>query len=148
MIYHASIPAMDPERVASVLGELLTARVFDFHAFRRSKIVVAGDVHGTAIEVYPHSSELVAGETMVEARASGRKTSHSSTHLAMESPLHEQAILDICAREGWLARRCDRGPFQLIEVWVEGQFLIELFPPELQETYRQAMTVENWERWT
>lgn len=148
MIYHASIPAMDPERVASVLGELLSARVFDFHAFRKSKIVVVGDDHGTAIEVYPHSSELIAGDTMVAARPSGRDSSHSATHLAMSCPLSEQAILDICAREGWLARRCDRGPFELIEVWIEGQFLVELFPPELQSVYRQAMTVENWEHWT
>ncbi len=148
MIYHASIPAMDPERVASVLAELLSGKSFDFHAFRKSRIVVTGDRYGTAIEVYPHTSELIAGETMVSARPSKRGSSHSSTHLAVACPLDKESIFEICAREGWLARECDRGPFRLIEVWIEGNFLIELFPPDLQQTYLDAMTIENWDRWT
>ena len=91
MIYHASIPAMDPERVASVLAELLSGKSFDFHAFRKSRIVVTGDEHGTAIEVYPHTSELFAGETMVSARPSKRESSHSSTHLAVACPLEKDS---------------------------------------------------------
>lgn len=147
MIFHLSIPAHDPKAVAAALASLLGGRRFDFHAFRRAQIVLVGDEHGTAVEVYPHTSELVPGPEMVSARPSRRETAHSASHFAIETQLAEAKIHAICDDLGWLSRRCDRGPFELIEVWIENEFLVELLPPDLAARYRQAMTFENWETW-
>lgn len=148
MIFHLSIPARDPKHVADVLAEIWKGRAFPFHPFPGAFIVLNGDGRGTAVEVLPETTELDIGETMVEGRSNGHPSDRSSAHMAIASPLSSGQIHAIGEREDWLTRDCDRGPFQLIEMWIENRFLAEIFPPELQERYSSAMTIENWERWT
>ena len=62
MIHHFSIAARDPDHVAAVLAELIGGHPFNFSPFPGSRIVVAEDGHGTAIEVYPLGLELAPGE--------------------------------------------------------------------------------------
>ena len=63
MIFHASIPADDPERVAHVLGELLGGGYGPFHVGRHSFMARGGadDEHRTAIEVYPRDEVMMPG---------------------------------------------------------------------------------------
>lgn len=132
MIRHLSIAAGDPARVAGVLAELLGGRVRRFPPHAGSYMVVVDDGAGTAVEVYPAGTELVLGADGVEFAANPSASRYTATHAAISVPTREAEILAIAAREGWWARRVDRGPFELVELWLEGRVMIELFPPELE----------------
>jgi hypothetical protein len=147
MIFHISIPTHDPALVAATLARLVGGRDFPFHPVKGARIVVFGDEHGSAIEVYPDDVELALGDTMLEARKTKAVRERHPTHAAIATSLPEEQVLAIAAEAGWTARRCDRGPFELIEVWIEDRFLLELLPPDAQQDYRRSMTFESWERW-
>jgi hypothetical protein len=55
-------------------------------------------------------------------------------------------IIDLAERAGWPARLCSRGEglFELVEVWVEGAFLLELFDPAQQKRYEEVVTPSGW----
>ncbi len=48
----------------------------------------------------------------------------------------EEQVLAVAAREGWPAARVDNGPFEVINVWVEGTQLLEFTTPELYPAYK------------
>ena len=147
MIFHLSLPARDPGRVAAVMAELWRGEAFPFHPIPGAWIAMAGDAHGTALEVYPAETVLIAGDTALDSET-GPTPANTASHAAVETPLSEAEVHAIAEREGWLARRCDRGPFQLIELWVEGWVLVELLTAEMAADYRSSMTIENWRSWT
>ncbi len=64
--------------------------------------------------------------------------------IGVERPAAE--IVEIAARAGWPARAADRGDgfFQLVEVWVDGVFLIEFLDPDQTKIYLERVTVTNW----
>jgi hypothetical protein len=45
------------------------------------------------------------------------------------------AVEAIARREGWQCFRCNRGPFHVIEVWVENESMVEILPPEFAREY-------------
>ncbi len=49
-------------------------------------------------------------------------------------------LLAIGARAGWLTRLCERGPFALIECWIENRQLIEFATPEMAAQYLNLFT--------
>ncbi|MFN7928420.1 MAG: hypothetical protein U0Y68_10820 [Blastocatellia bacterium] len=49
-------------------------------------------------------------------------------------------MLQIGEREGWLTRICDRGPFDLIECWIENRQLLEFATPEMTAKYVGLLT--------
>ena len=52
-IHHVTIPAHDPGHVASVLAEILGARVHKLPHPAENHLVYGGDADGSAIEVWP-----------------------------------------------------------------------------------------------
>jgi hypothetical protein len=56
MIFHASIPADDPERVARVLAEIWKTHYFPF-VFPDSYVVISGNEWGNNIEVCKRGDE-------------------------------------------------------------------------------------------
>jgi hypothetical protein len=147
MIFHLSVPARDPASFAGILARLVAGRDFPFHPVDGARIVLFGDKHGSAVEVYPETVELTKGANAVQFGRIKPARSHFSTHAAIATPLSEADILAICNEVGWTARSCDRGPFELIEVWAEDRFLFEFLPPDAQQDYRRAMTFESWQGW-
>lgn len=146
MIFHLSLPARDPKRVSAVMAELWGGEAFPFHPIPGAWIAMAGDAHGTALEVYPAETVLIPGDTALESET-GAPAANTASHAAVETPLSEPEVMAIAEREGWLARRCDRGPFELIELWIEGWVLVELLTAEMATDYRRSMTIENWRSW-
>jgi len=61
MIYHASIPADDPERVARVIAELRRGTSHPFIA-PGTYIVLAHDERGTEPEIGPRGTELIPAD--------------------------------------------------------------------------------------
>ena len=54
-------------------------------------------------------------------------------------------MLAIARRNGLIAKVCDRGPFSVIEVWIDGCCLFEVLTEEMQADYLSNMTVDGWE---
>ena len=147
MLFHASIPARDPARVAAVLAEMWQGSAYPFPAFPNAYIVLAGDDRGTAVEIQPAGQALCPGEREVASARIDDGERPSETHLAIGVPCSEADLHRIATREGWHSLTCSRGEgfFRVVEIWVENRFLIEALTPEMQAEYRTFMTRENWD---
>ena len=140
MIFHASVPADDPERVARVLGELLGGGYSPFHVGRQSFMASGGadDEHRTAIEVYPRDEVMLPGigeDDMVRIDHVEDAPRYGCFHLAVGTRLSKNEIIAIGKREGWRAVHCDRGRFDLVELWIENSLMIEFLDPMMQKRY-------------
>jgi hypothetical protein len=141
MIFHASVPADEPERVARALGEVLGGSSMAFQNWPGGYVARGGpdDEHVTMIEVYPRRMPAVPGEgdEMVQVGHDESPSRHACFHLAVGTPLSKEKVLEIAAREGWRAKHLSRkGAFEVIEFWLENSIMIELLTPEMQATYR------------
>ena len=146
MLFHASISAYDPARVAAALAEMMRSEAQPFPPVPGSHIAFAGDAHGTAIEVYPAGKALVPGDAEVETTAVGDADRPTETHLALGVPLDEAELRRIDDREWWLCRVCDRGGvFHVVEIWVENRTLIEALTPAMQAEYLAFANPRSWE---
>ena len=145
-LLHVSINAREPERVAAFLARLLAGSALPFPPFPDSWIVFDGADDGTAVEVYPTTHVLTIGADQVACRVGEPAPSPSFAHLARASPRAAHEVDALAAAEGWLARRCERGPFACVEVWLENRLLVEVLDPAMRARYRSGMTVANWQR--
>ena len=142
MLFHISIDANDPQRVATVIAELWQGQVAPFPpVVDGSWVALAGDERGSLIEVYPRGTELVVAEGDADSygviRAPG---SGSATHFAMATSLDSDTVFAIAARENWPAKYRKRGDmFGVIEFWIEGWRMIEVLTPVMQAEYLDAI---------
>jgi len=151
MLFHLSIDAHNPRRVAQVLAELFgdgTATPFPPVA-GGSWLAMANDERNTTIEVYQRGTVLAAVPGDEDAIGvhdeSAASIASSAVHFAMATRLSQDAVMDIAAREGWPAKYCKRGGmFGVIEMWIEGERMAEILTEEMQAEYLAALTVENW----
>jgi hypothetical protein len=151
MINHISIAVNEPERVANVLAEIWDGMVFPFPPAPGSFFVIANDGRGTAVEVTPAGTVLVPGkglpdENDLEASTeefegqfvqSDFRPTYVATHLNINTKKSIEEIREIAKREGWRVLVCNRGEglFQLVEVWIEGTFMLEVMTPEQTARY-------------
>jgi hypothetical protein len=141
MLFHASMPADDPERVARVVAELWGGEVLPFPPFPGAFIVLSGDERRTVLDVYPRGQEHVPAEGEYAVRANPAPSPHSEVHLAIGTVLSADDALALARREGWLAQRSPRGGlFDVVELWVENKFLLELLPESEQRRYVANVT--------
>ncbi|MEM7491001.1 MAG: hypothetical protein AAF390_17935 [Pseudomonadota bacterium] len=143
-LLHASIAAAAPERVARALGRLLGGPALPFPPCPGAWIAFAAADDGSAVEVYPLDRRVTAGPDQIAFTEGPPEAGPVSTHLAIASPLSAAEILACAEAEGWPARRCARGPFDCIEVWVEDRVLVEVLDAEMLADYRSGMTAANW----
>jgi hypothetical protein len=151
MINHISIAVNDPQRVANVLAEIWDGMVFPFPPAPNSYFVIANDGRGTAVEITPAGTVLVPGEGLpdendLEASTeefeaqfvqSELKPKYVATHLNITTRKSIEEIREIANREGWRVLVCNRaeGLFQLVEVWIENTFMLEVMTPEQTARY-------------
>jgi hypothetical protein len=143
MIHHISIAVRDPLRVAEVLAEILEGQVLSAppNFPKDSRVVFPGDEHGTLIEALPYGTELRPDDCEAGMRAGVEpNSSFVATHAYISVNISAEQLLRIGAREGWLTRRCNRGPFELIELWIENRLMIEFAPPEMSAQYIGLLT--------
>ena len=144
MLYHASISAYEPARVAAALARLWGGEAHPFPPVPGAHVALAGDDRGTLIEVHPFGVEMMPGVNEVAYARGGQTPAHSTTHLAVGTDLDEAEVAAIAREEGWRALRCDRGPFEVIELWLENRILVEILTPDMQRRYVSAITLANW----
>jgi len=150
MIFHASIPADDPERVAAVIAEIWKGESFRFPPWPGGYVAMAGDDRSSTLEVYPRGHTIAPGEGDAAARmhVDPAPTRFSCFHLALATERSPEEIMAIAKREGWRAVRCSRGGyFEVIECWIENSLLVEVMTAEMQRDYRSRVNLDLW-RWT
>jgi len=151
MINHISIAAQEPERVAKFLAEIWDGLVFPFPPAPGAFLVIANDGKGTGVEVIqagtvlvpgeglPPESELDAATEEFEAKfvKSDLVPRYVATHLNINTKKSIDEIREIAKREDWRVLVCNRGEglFQLVEVWVENTFMLEVMTPEQTARY-------------
>ncbi len=143
-LLHLSIPAQDPETVSRVLATILDGTALPFPPCPGAWIAFSHRDDGTAIEVYPAEVTVVAGAETISFLPGAKRSGASATHVAIASVQSAEDVLAIGQSLGWRSRRCNRGPFECIEIWVENLILVEVLDPEMLEDYRRNMTVANW----
>jgi hypothetical protein len=135
MIHHLSIAARDPRNTAEVLAELMGGTAVPFPPNPGSFFALQLDEHGSGVEVYPAGTELqpggATGGSFVKKDARG----YGSTHFALSVATGADTVQAIAQRAGWQCFNCDRGPFHVIEVWVENETMVEILPPEYAREY-------------
>ncbi|WP_336978046.1 hypothetical protein [Altererythrobacter fulvus] len=151
MLFHLSIDARQPHHVASVLAELFGGgTVTPFPPVSEgSWLAMAGDERNTMVEVYPRGTVLE--EVQGDADAVGNYDPRAgsvpgfSTHFAMATRLSQDEVMAIAGREGWPAKyRSRAGMFGVIEMWIEGERMIEVLTQDMQDEYLASMSVSNW----
>jgi hypothetical protein len=144
MIHHISISAHNPLRVSQVLAEILQGASVPFPGYPDSYVALALDAQGTMIEVHPFGTALFPGVEAKEAshlRPHPSSSHYSANHTAISVPMKTEKIWAIAQREGWRVVQCQRGDdyFDVIELWIENQLLIELLSPEIVSKYLTFM---------
>jgi hypothetical protein len=136
MIHHLSIAARDPQHVAGVLAEMMGGTAVRFPPNPGSFFALQLDEHGSGVEVYPAGTQLEPGAA-VGAKFVKKETGrgYGPTHFALSVATDADAVEAIASREGWQCFRCNRGPFHVIEVWVENEQMVEILPPEYAREY-------------
>jgi hypothetical protein len=148
MIFHASIPADDPQRVAEVIAEIWQGEAFRFPPWPGAFVAMAGDERGSTLEVYPRAQTIAPGAGVPQPRHDPAPIRTSCFHLAIATALTPKEIFAIGEREGWQTQRCSRGGlFEVVELWLENSLLAEVLSPEMQHDYRTKVNLETW-RWT
>ena len=147
MLFHVSIEADDPRRVAHFLAEIWDGVAAPFPSVAEgSWVALAGDARSTIIEVYPRGTELTPSEQGAFGKA-GEQRRNNPTHFAMATDQDLDSVLAIAERYGWHGEHFMRGGvFGVIEIWIEGCQMIEVLTPQMQAEYTGAITVENWQR--
>lgn len=141
MLHHLSIPARDPQRAATALAELLGGDVTEFGPVPGAFIAWARDENGTAIDCLPLGTEMRPGKDGNEAQfaVAEHPSPYGATHAALSVDQSEEEIRAIADRAGWRAVRCSRGPFNVVEVWVENAVMLEFLTPEMAADYLAAV---------
>jgi hypothetical protein len=147
MIFHLSIDADDPRRVALAIAQLWGCEAYPFAPVGEgSWIAVADDGRNSAVEVYKRGVALAPGEgeATVQPRA-GAAVSYTPTHMAIATSLSETEVLALGAAEGWRAvRRSRGGAFDVIELWIENRLMVEVLTPEMQAQYLERAAPQAW----
>lgn len=147
MIFHLSIDCREPRRVAGVIAELFGSNIvvpFPPVGGGASFMALAGDARNSGVEVYPRGMGLRLVDGIDEGVGVQGEGGPSATHFAMATPLDEQQVMAIAAREGWTARVCNRGgQFDVIEFWIENDRMVEVLTAPMQAQYLNLGSVEK-----
>jgi hypothetical protein len=147
MLFHISFCARNPTRVAAALAKILGATVVKSPSppFNPGALFVCcGDDRGTMISLEPWGVEYEPGPDQMTAMPSGRATpQHNAFHGLFMAAVPKEQILEIAAQEGWPAGQVPNGPFDVINVWLEGSQLIEFTTPELYPAYQATFDREG-----
>jgi len=144
MILHASVTADDPRATAETIAVLMGGEAFPFPDFGNNAwVAMAGDTHGTLVEVLERGTEFHYAADRPVAHRQGTPARESAFHILIESPLVEAEILEMPRSRGCRAHKTKHGPLEIIEVWFEDCLLIEVATPPMVAAYRNLATISN-----
>ena len=140
-IHHSSIPALDPERVAAVLAEILGARVIPLPHPQGNLLIYAGDSDGTALEVWPAGTRGGVNDRDLQIRDVPLPQDWPHHSYVTSETCDADQVLAIFAREGWRAEKAQNGPphagFSLVRGWIENHTAIEIGGSDMRQEYER-----------
>ena len=140
MLFHLSFNAHDPETVASVLAQILDAVVVPAPSppFNEGALFVCcGDDRGTMISLEPWGVTYAPAPNLFTAMPHGSDSPPTNAfHGLFMAAVPEERVFEIATAAGWPVARVPNGPFDVINVWIEGRQLIEFTTPELYPAYK------------
>ena len=146
MIHHVSIPAREPQLVATVLAELMNGKCFPFGPLEGAYMAASGDEHGTMIEVYPEQATLEVPRNDDQVVFGKQEVPRAwPFHALVSVPLSREEVERIGARQGWRAKTFGRGMqghkpfFHVIEFWLENRLMIEVVSPAMAREYEDFL---------
>jgi hypothetical protein len=147
-IIHASIPADEPRRAAEVLADIMSGEALPFPPGGPDSWMAWSGDGKMELEIVSRGKLLAHHEDQGHWVQTEHKQRNSECHLAIGVARPAEEIIAIAAKAGWPARLCSRGNgyFELVEVWVDGCFMLELFDPEQAAHYERVVTPENWKQ--
>jgi hypothetical protein len=150
VIAHVSLPAVNCARVAAVLAEIMDGGAVRFPPGGPDAYNCWSKTNDFQIVVTPCGQVMQAGpdEQIWASRAvpSGPARAYES-HFAIAVQRRAAEVVALAQAAGWQARVCNRGGFfDVVEIWVENAYLVEVLDPAQLEAYQRSMTVENWKR--
>jgi hypothetical protein len=147
VLIHMSMDALDPERVATVLAEILGGTVvpppsppFD----PRYRWVCCWDDRGTLLEIGPATIGLRPGPSAEIVFNDQLSSDYSTVHALMASAIPLERVAELAAGEGWqhgMVRNANA--FSVLNVWLENRRLIEFATAELIEDYLSVFGPTN-----
>ncbi|MBO3461805.1 hypothetical protein G7B40_014280 [Aetokthonos hydrillicola Thurmond2011] len=148
MIHHISISVKNPQHVANVMAEIMHGRVVPFSPNPGGYMMMVPDEFGTGIEFYPLGSEMIpdAWQGQVGFQINEHPANYTPVHAAISVDLSIEEIQRIGAREGWRVFPCKRGPFEVVEFWIENRLMLELLTPQMSEQYLNAVNPQKLEQ--
>jgi hypothetical protein len=149
VIAHVSMPADDCAHVAKVLAQMLDGGALRFPPGGPNAWNCWSRTNDFQIVVTPRGQVMVEGpkEQIWVSRETVSNDRACESHFAMAVERSAAEIVALAQAAGWSARICNRGGmFDLVEVWVEGSYLVEVLDPAQLADYRRSMTSENWKR--
>jgi hypothetical protein len=144
VIFHFSIAADDPRRTATMFAELWRGEAFPFPMVAKGSWVAhAGDDRRSTIEIYPRDLAFYPSEGPAEERHE-QVSRHGPFHAAIATPLTIEEVEEIGRRYSCHTSLCNRGPFRVIEFWVDDSQMVEMLTPEMQAEYQHSVTPSFW----
>jgi hypothetical protein len=143
------MPADDCAHVAKVLAQMLDGGALRFPPGGPNAWNCWSRTNDFQIVVTPRGQVMVEGpkEQIWVSRETVSNDRACESHFAMAVERSAAEIVALAQAAGWSARICNRGGmFDLVEVWVEGSYLVEVLDPAQLADYRRSMTSENWKR--
>lgn len=139
MLIHWSFTANDPERVASVLAEILGGEVVQppIPPYIEGGLwVCLFDEVGTLLEVGPRRLAWTPDDVQpaVEVLMDEDPPTYSYNHTLWRSAVGVDRVRELAEEQGWHTKFFD-GPFKFQAVWIENHQYIEFVPDELLPYY-------------
>lgn len=149
MIAHVSLPAENCEHVAHVLAAMLQGVALRFPPGGPNAWNCWSRTEQFQIVVTPCGHFMRNGTTEAEFETRPARLDERAyeTHFAMAVEQSAAEVIQIAHAAGWPARVCNRGGFfDVVEVWVEGAYLVEILDPSQLADYSRTMSAAGWER--
>ena len=144
MIFHAALPAENPEAAARTLARIMGGEAMPFPPGPGCWMAWSAD-GATELELMPRGLTFQRGEKEVDLVQVDPLPRSTDWHVALGTSVAADEVLRIAEAAGWPARICHRADFfRVIEVWMEGATMLEVLDPAMQDEYRRSMTPQNW----
>lgn len=147
-LVHASIPSADPAAAAQVLAAIMGGEAMPFPpGGTQSWMAWSGDEQ-IELEIVPRGHVLHRDADQGNWRPIAGQGELSEVHLAIAVDRPAAEIVSLAQAAGWPARPCSRGNgyFDLVEVWVDGSFMIEFMDPAQAAHYERVVTPAAWKQ--
>lgn len=145
-LVHASMPADDPRQAASTLAAIMGGEAMPFPPGGPDAWMAWSGDGQIELEIVPRGRVLEREADQGNWRPRTGVGRASEVHFAISVARAAGEIVAIASAAGWPARLCERGGglFELVEVWVDGCFMIEFMDSPQTDRYEVVVTPESW----